>query len=248
MAKLRNIAVTQDASGNVWYMEWPDNWPKPDNVHQTQVEYVRDANGVDTRIIRNMLINFYELTDAMATNARVVEAYEINGGFGQPRYSQRVPDPSVDVAVNRIETALAEAEPALMVERTVVVRFHYRSNEVSGYGSERAAPAQKEYHYIWDGPKIKPGSIVVVKVPSSGFVAATVVKELDYLSEQSTKYIVQVVDTGKYEQRAEKAKLREEILKQLREAAKKSDEIVKFQLLAAQDPKIASLLDQLQRV
>lgn len=110
--------------------------------------------------------------------------------------------------------------------------------------------SNKGYTYITD-LDLKPEDKVIVDSPSEGMVVVDVIKVRGLTKNQlnvACKWVVQKVDLVAYDANMKKQEIVQEIRNQLDERKNDMQEMLIYQQLAASDPGIQSLLDELEKI
>lgn len=125
--------------------------------------------------------------------------------------------------------------------KTVGVKF------VDGY-FEFDYDRKKVYRYLTDIEDIKSGDVCIVESPHNGYTFVMVVEVSNTPTNVATKWIIQKLDLEAHKRRVEIAQKRREIEKQLKEEAAKHHELTQYRMIAQMNPKVAALLDELEKV
>lgn len=106
--------------------------------------------------------------------------------------------------------------------------------------------AGQVYHYLTNLEGLLTGQKVIVDSPSDGYVTVTIVSIQDGAQGKATKYIVNTIDDTDYKARAEKERLRKQIVARLEEKKKEVEQMAVYKYLSENDSEAALLFEQLK--
>lgn len=104
-----------------------------------------------------------------------------------------------------------------------------------------------KYNFKTDIEGIAVGDKVVVDT-AHGFSVATVTSLEQHTTKKATKFVVQVIDVAKHEERLEREAKRLAMVSKMEARRKKLQEMEIYRLLAKEDEEMAKLLEEYQEM
>jgi len=114
--------------------------------------------------------------------------------------------------------------------------------------SVRFAGSMQSYDYLSTMDSHKEGDLVVVDSPSNGLVIVRVISAVAGRSSKATKFIVDTIDTKSYDALMDRLKKASSLKQQLDAEVERARKMIDYEALAAKNPAIGALLDQLKGI
>ncbi len=122
----------------------------------------------------------------------------------------------------------------------VAVRLR-NADKVSGYSA-------KVYTFFSDpSVKLYPGDIIVVDSGGDYNIARVINQEVsDNMASKTTKWVVNKVDTEAHEKRKQQEQRSQQLFRLMDEKVKAADKVSRYAMLAANDPQMAEMYEELR--